>query len=159
MSGLLVRELGGPSVFPPQPAGIDAGTYAGDRWRTSTGPDRYRRGIYTFWRRTSPYPSFAMFDATSRETLCARRDRSNTPLQALALMNDPAYSEMANAFAQRLESMKMPDKDRITYGFRSCTGRTPSADEVAVFTQLLSEDGWESVARVLLNLDDTLNRG
>jgi hypothetical protein len=160
VSGLLVRELGGPSVFPPQPAGIDAGTYAGDRWRTSIGPDRYRRGIYTFWRRTSPYPSFAMFDATSRETLCARRDRSNTPLQALALMNDPAYSEMAQAFGEQLSHLEQADDSkRISYGFRSCTGRTPSAEEIAVLETLLSEDGWESVARVLLNLDDTLNRG
>ncbi|MDP7061666.1 MAG: PSD1 and planctomycete cytochrome C domain-containing protein [Planctomycetota bacterium] len=159
VSGLLVPELGGPSVFPPQPAGIDAGTYAGDRWRTSTGPDRYRRGIYTFWRRTSPYPSFAMFDATSRETLCARRDRSNTPLQALVLMNDPAYTEMTQAFAERLANMKVSNEDRITYGFRSCTGRVPAADEIAVFTRLLDQDGWESVARVMLNLDDTMNRG
>ncbi|MFT4647915.1 MAG: hypothetical protein ACI9X4_001130 [Glaciecola sp.] len=160
VSGLLVPEIGGPSVFPPQPAGIDAGTYAGDRWRTDSGPDRYRRGLYTFWRRTSPYPSFVLFDATSRELLCARRDRSNTPLQALALLNDPAFAETTRAFGKQLESLKLKDDDaRIAYGFRACTGRRPDLEELTILMNLKNQSGWESVARVLLNLDDTLNRG
>ncbi len=160
VSSLLNPEMGGPSVFPPQPAGIDAGTYAGDRWHTAQGPDRYRRGLYTFWRRTSPYPSFVLFDATSHELLCARRDRSNTPLQALALLNDPAFVETTRAFGTRLKNLDLKDDSaRITYGFRACTAREPDPEELQILLDLLSTAGWESTARVLLNLDDTLNRG
>jgi len=153
LAGLLTPDIGGPSVHPPQPAGIDAGTYAGDRWRNAMGPARHRRGLYTFWRRTSPYPTFVLFDATSRELSCARRDRSDTPLQALALLNDPAFVEATVAFAARL-----PDLG-IDAGFRLCTGRLPSAGERQVLQELQQQDGWESVARVLFNLDETLNRG
>ncbi len=159
VSGLLVRDIGGPPVKPPQPPGIDAGTYAGDRWRTAEGPDRYRRGLYTFWRRTSPYPTFMLFDATSRELTCARRDSSDTPLQALALLNDPAFVEAAAAFAGRIASHEGDDAARLNWAFRSCTGRHPDAAELELLDGLRTSQGWESVARVLLNLDETVVRG
>ena len=94
-SGLLNPSLHGPSVFPPQPDGIWNIPYNTDKWTTSTGPDRYRRSLYTFLRRTSPYPTQMTFDATSREYCTVRRVRTNTPLQALALLNDEAFFEAA----------------------------------------------------------------
>ena len=135
-SGLLTRELGGPSVFPPQPDGTWAMTYSGDAWATSTGADRFRRGLYTFVRRTAPYPTHMVFDATSREVACTRRERSNTPLQALALLNDPAFVELAAGLALRM-SAAGSDAAGIEHGFRACTSRRPAADEVAVLAELL----------------------
>ena len=82
VSGLLSPKFGGPSVMPPMPDGIWNSPYSGDRWSTSAGEDRYRRGLYTFWKRTNPYPSFMSFDAPSREVCTVRRPRTNTPLQA-----------------------------------------------------------------------------
>src|SRR5579872_676174 len=103
LSGLLSEKLGGPSVFPPQPDGLWQAAFNGQRsYPTSTGEDRYRRGIYTFWRRTSPNPSMATFDAPSREICTLRRFPTNTPLQALVTLNDPAYLEMAQALARRI---------------------------------------------------------
>ena len=104
VSGLLSPKMHGPSVFPLQPPGIWNMPYNSERWATSDGDDRYRRSIYTFWRRTSPYPSFMTFDATSREYCTARRVRTNTPLQALTLLNDPAAFEAARALGARLTS-------------------------------------------------------
>ena len=98
-SGLLSPKMYGPSVFPLQPDGIWNMPYNADKWTTSAGEDRYRRSLYTFWRRTSPYPSFMTFDATSREFCTVRRVRTNTPLQALTLLNDPASFEAAGALA------------------------------------------------------------
>lgn len=103
LSGLLSRKLGGPSVYPPQPTGLWQAAFNGERtWTTSNGEDRYRRGIYTFWRRTTPYPSMATFDAPSREFCSIRRIHTNTPLQSLVTLNDPAYLEMAQALARRI---------------------------------------------------------
>ena len=101
-SGLLSPKMHGPSVFPAQPPGIWNMPYNTDTWTTSEGEDRYRRSLYTFWRRTSPYPSFMTFDASSREYCTARRVRTNTPLQALTLLNDPASFEAARALAARM---------------------------------------------------------
>ena len=101
-SGLLSAKMYGPSVYPLQPAGIWNMPYNSDKWTTSEGEDRYRRSLYTFWRRTSPYPSFMTFDATSREFCQVRRVRTNTPLQALTLLNDPASFEAARALAGRM---------------------------------------------------------
>ena len=92
----------GPSVYPLQPPGIWNMPYNSDKWATSEGEDRYRRSLYTFWRRTSPYPSFMTFDATSREFCQVRRVRTNTPLQALTLLNDPASFDTARALARRM---------------------------------------------------------
>ena len=101
-SGLLSPAIGGPSVFPLQPDGIWDNPYSDDAWQTSEGGDRHRRGIYTFIRRTSPYPSFMTFDATSREVCTVRRVRTNTPLQALTGLNDEAFFEAARALALRV---------------------------------------------------------
>ena len=101
-SGLLSAKMYGPSVYPQQPPGIWNMPYNSDKWTTSEGEDRYRRSLYTFWRRTSPYPSFMTFDATSREFCQVRRVRTNTPLQALTLLNDPASFEAARALAARM---------------------------------------------------------
>ena len=102
VSGLLSRKMGGPSVMPPQPDGVWQVVYSDDRWVTSQGEDRYRRGLYTFWRRTSPYPSAMALDATSRETCTIRRISTNTPIAAFALLNDPVYVEAAQALARRI---------------------------------------------------------
>ncbi len=101
-SGLLSPRIGGPSVFPVQPDGIWDNPYSDATWTTSPGPDRYRRGLYTFIRRTSPYPSFMTFDASSREVCTVRRMRTNTPLQALTMLNDEAFFEAARAMGSRL---------------------------------------------------------
>ena len=97
ISGLLKQTIGGPSVFPYQPEGIWFAPYSGDRWIESRDGNQYRRGLYTFWRRSAPYPSFIAFDAPSREVCTERRSRTNTPLQALATLNDPAFVEPAAA--------------------------------------------------------------
>jgi hypothetical protein len=168
-SGLLVREIGGPSVMPFQPAGVDNAPYAGDRWRTADGPQRWRRGIYTFWRRSAPYATFAVFDAPSREFACTRRARSNTPLQALALLNDPACWEMAEALGRRMRTEAGPeDAARLAHGFRLCTAQRPDEEELGVLLELLAaeraahgdeERAWALVANVLLNLDATMVKG
>jgi hypothetical protein len=103
LSGLLSRKMHGPSVYPPQPDGLWQAAFNGERtWATSPGEDRHRRGLYTFWRRTVPYPSMAAFDAPSRETCTVRRVRTNTPLQAFVTLNDPVYVECAQALARRV---------------------------------------------------------
>lgn len=143
VSGLLSPKIGGPSVFPYQPDGIWTQIYSGDKWEISKGEDKYRRGLYTFWRRTSPYPAFMSFDAPSRELICARRLRSNTPLQALTTLNDPSFVEASEALARRM--MKEAPGDaakRVEYGFRLCVTRSPRKNEidrlVALYQQELS---------------------
>ncbi|NOX98737.1 MAG: DUF1549 domain-containing protein, partial [Verrucomicrobia bacterium] len=103
LSGLISNKIGGPSVYPPQPPGMWRAAFNGQRnWATSKGEDRYRRGLYTFWRRSVPYPSMATFDAPSREVCNLRRIRTNTPLQAFVTLNDPVYVEIAQAMARRI---------------------------------------------------------
>jgi len=118
-------------VFPPQPDGIWQNPYSEEKWKTSVGEDRYRRGLYSFIRRTSPYPSFLTLDATSREYCTVRRVRTNTPLQALALLNDEAYFEAARALARRVltEAARSPHA-RATLAFRLCVARQPRPEEV-----------------------------
>lgn len=131
VSGLLSRKVGGPPVMPPQPDGVWQVVYSGDTWQTSKGEDKYRRGLYTFWRRTSPYPSMVSFDAPSREFCVVRRPRSNTPLQALTLLNDPVYVECAQALAKRMisEGGTTPEQ-RVAHGLRSCLAREAKPSEV-----------------------------
>lgn len=130
VSGLLSRKIGGPSVMPPQPDGVWQVVYNDDRWITSKGEDRYRRGLYTFWRRTSPYPSAMALDATSRETCTIRRVTTNTPIAAFALLNDPVFIEAAQALARRvMESIDAEPVARATYAFRSVLGRPPKPEE------------------------------
>ncbi len=132
LAGLLSGKVGGPSVYPPQPPGMWQAAFNGERtWTTSTGEDRYRRGLYTFWRRTVPYPSMATFDAPSRETCSIRRVRTNTPLQALVTMNDPVYVEAAQALARRIVREGGSNiKDQARYALRLCLCRPPSAAQV-----------------------------
>ena len=122
-AGLLAPEVGGPSVMPPQPAGVWKATYSASKWKTAEGKDRYRRGLYTYWRRTSPYPSMMTFDAGSRETCLVRRIRTNIPLQALVTMNDPVYVEAAGALAKAvLEADLRQIRHRVRHAFSAHTG-------------------------------------
>ncbi len=186
-SGLLSPTLGGPSVYPMQPEGIWNVPYSDFRWETSSGDALNRRSLYTFWRRTSPYPSMATFDAPSREVCTARRVLTNTPLQALTTLNDPVFVEAARALADRMAAEGgVSPADRIVRGHRLCTTRQPGeadlADLVAFYQReaarfeanapaaraLLAAGPDEpidadraalaSVASVLLNLDATLTR-
>jgi hypothetical protein len=164
-SGLLSAKIGGPSVFPPQPDGIWQNPYSSDKWILSSGDDRYRRGLYTFIRRTAPYPAFTTLDSTSREACTVRRVRTNTPLQALTLLNDPAFFEMAEALARRMmtEPAIRPSDDavrvRAAYGFRIVTSRAPKPEEldrlVAAFRQ---HPDWTLIANALLNLDEAITK-
>jgi hypothetical protein len=140
-SGLLSRKLGGPSVMPPQPEGVWQVVYSDDRWVTSKEEDRYRRGLYTFWRRTSPYPSAMALDATSRETCTIRRISTNTPIAAFALLNDPVYIEAAQALARRIMEQGSIDAGaRVTYAFRRVLARQPAADEVQRLVALYNSE-------------------
>jgi hypothetical protein len=141
IGGLLHEHIGGPSVMPPQPDGIWAAAYSGDRWKDAMDADRFRRGLYTFWRRSSPYATYMLFDAPSRELACTRRMRSNTPLQALALLDDPAFVECAAGLALRMiHSGGASDAERIAFGFRCCTSRTPSPNEIATLARLRTKE-------------------
>jgi hypothetical protein len=129
-SGLLNPTIGGPSVFPPQPDGVYRFTQVDKAWKVSTGPDRYRRGMYTYFWRSSPHPALVVFDAPDASMTCTRRSRSNTPLQALTLLNDSGFYEYAGAFAQRvLKESSTDDDKRIVHAFRLCLGRSPSDRE------------------------------
>ncbi|MBN8246055.1 MAG: DUF1553 domain-containing protein [Verrucomicrobia bacterium] len=131
VSGLLSPKLYGPPVKPPQPKlGLSAAFGSGTDWETSMGEDRYRRGLYTTWRRSNPYPSMATFDAPNREVCLVRRERSNTPLQALVTLNDPVYVEAAQALARRMVRAGTTPPDRARHGFRLCLTRSPSEAEL-----------------------------
>ena len=141
LGGLLKRTIGGPSVFPYQPDGIWFAPYSSDRWTESRAGDQYRRGLYTFWRRSSPYPSFIAFDAPSREVCTERRSRTNTPLQALATLNDPAFVQPAAALARRvLEESKGSVADRAIHGFRIVLARKPRSAELGHLVELYAEN-------------------
>jgi hypothetical protein len=130
-SGLLSRKIGGPSVFPPQPPGITEAAYGSLQWKVSTGEDRYRRGLYTFNKRTAPYTMFSTFDAPSGESCISRRDPSNTPLQALTMLNSEVMLEAAQHLA--LETVKTPSgslSDQLTEMFRRVLVRPPTASEM-----------------------------
>ncbi|MEE2885836.1 MAG: DUF1553 domain-containing protein [Planctomycetota bacterium] len=137
-SGLLSDKMYGASVRPPRPKlGLRAAFGGSTDWATSPGQDRFRRGLYTTWRRTIPYPSMATFDAPSREVCTVARIRTNTPLQALVTLNDPVYVEAAQALARRLLSEGGADvQSRIRYGFRLCLSREPSQRESARLVDL-----------------------
>ncbi|NNJ28133.1 hypothetical protein LzC2_42440 [Planctomycetes bacterium LzC2] len=142
-SGLLVETIGGPGVKPYQPEGLwEAVGYTDSntaKFRRDDGDALHRRSLYTFWKRTSPPPSLATFDAPSREACVVRRSRTNTPLQALALMNDVQFVEASRHLAARILREGGPtDADRLTYGFRLTVGRAPEADELAVLTTVLA---------------------
>ena len=138
-SGLLVRRIGGRSVFPPIPDSITALTYNSSfKWVTSTGGDRHRRGMYTFFKRTAPHPNLITFDCPDSNVTNVQRTRSNTPIGALVTLNNPVYVDAARAMARRVLREELSgDGRRITRVFRLCVARPPRHDEVARLVQLL----------------------
>ena len=152
-SGLMTKSIGGRSVFPPIPEGALRVTQVDRGWKTDTGPNRYRRGMYTFRQRSALHPSLAVFDAPDGVVTCTRRIRSNSPLQALTLLNDQAHVEMAQAFAKLLE------KDGIDAAYLAALSRPPSAgerDKIQSF--LAAKKDYLGAARALLNLDEFMTR-
>jgi mono/diheme cytochrome c family protein len=147
-SGLLSSRLGGPPVYPPIPEGVMSLGQVKRAWPVSQGADRYRRGLYTFVFRATPPPGLSVFDAPDGFSTCTRRLRSNTPLQALTLLNDAAFVEFAKALEQILRN------EGLDTAFRRCTSRMPSTEEKATLAQLTPFEA----ARVLLNLDETITR-
>jgi hypothetical protein len=141
LSGLLVQRIGGPSVYPYQPPGLWRAAFNGERtWPTSNGEDRYRRGLYTFWRRSVPYPSMVTWDAPSREVCALRRVRTNTPLQALVCLNDPVYVEAAQALARRIVREGGDDvAQRAAFGLQICLCRPPAVAQIQVLTDLFAQ--------------------
>uniref|UniRef100_UPI003593096B DUF1553 domain-containing protein n=1 Tax=Persicitalea sp. TaxID=3100273 RepID=UPI003593096B len=121
VSGLLSKKMFGPSVMPPQPDGIWLSPYNGAKWQLSEGEDRYRRGLYTYWKRTAPYPSMVTFDAPSREFCQSRRIRTNTPLQALVTLNDPVYLESAQRLAKYMKSKGKTPEQQLRAGYERLT--------------------------------------
>src|SRR5262249_13424749 len=182
-SGLLSFRVGGPGVSPPQPDGVMTLGQMKREWKAGTGPDRYRRGLYTYFWRATPHPSLLVFDAPNAVQACTRRIRSNTPLQALTLLNDQASIEFARALAGRVLA-EAPDAtvaERLRLAFRLCLARTPSPRELGTLRALLDQErteaeaetatdshplesenhdlaAWTTVARVLLNLDEFITR-
>jgi|SRR5579883_345580 len=165
-SGLLNPKLGGPGVFPPQPREVFLFTQSNHPWVESRGPDRYRRGMYTYIWRQSQHPLLATFDASDAQVACTRRNRSNTPLQALHLANDPVFVEFANALGTRIEAEgPSDDVGKIAYAFRVCFAREPTTQEAARVQAYLNarrktdaKTAWAAVARVLMNLDEFITR-
>jgi len=185
-SGLLSPKLGGPSVFPPQPGSVTSeGVYGGKSWNESQGEDRYRRGLYTFAKRSLPYAMFNTFDGPSGEACVARRDSSNTPLQALTMLNDTVILEAAQALGRQMAAQPGPIESRVESLFRHCLTRPPSADERTQLVKFFGAqrtrfargeikasdfagkgDGdavdraaWTALARALLNLDEMIAKG
>lgn len=140
-AGLLNPEVGGPSIRPPLPADIAALGYADSvKWPESRGAERYKRGMYVFFQRTVPYPMLATFDAPDSNVTCTRRERSNTPLQALTLLNDPVFFEAAQALARRvLKEKPGAAAERVRHAFRTCLSREPSTTEARRLEQLHRE--------------------
>ena len=173
VSGLLKPTVGGKSVFPPQPSGVSELSYSKKDWDEDLGPDRYRRGLYVFLRRTSPYPMLVNFDAPDTLSSVSRRERSNTPLQALNLLNDPVFLEAADALAYRiLQSPAGQFEDRFESLIRRCLTRSPADSEteraklfhgaqLERFGALGSEAerfAWREVSRAVLSLDEFITR-
>jgi hypothetical protein len=140
-SGLLTETIGGPSVYPPIPDGAMSVTQVSGTWPTATGPDRYRRGMYTFFRRTAAYPGLIVFDAPDATSACTRRTRSNTPLQALTALNDETFLEFAEGLAARvLKEAPADDKQRIREAFMLAVGRYPRSDEQQRLETFLADE-------------------
>ena len=168
-SGLLNEEVGGPSIYPSIPEDVKAAGYGvGGPWIETEGPEKHRRGLYVANRRTVPYPVSMTFDQANANECTARRERSNTPLQPLALLNNPVFAECAAALGKRMENARGKARDRIEFGFRLCLGRKPMRTELNRLDQLFHDElkhahvsksqAWRAVADVLLNLDEFLTR-
>ncbi len=189
VSGLLSDSFGGPSVSPPLPPGIAVLSYDGNfNWTPSEGGPRYRRGLYTFFKRTAPHPNLTAFDCPDSNTTSVRRGVSNTPLQALTMMNNEVFVEASQAFAKRILEMEAAsDGQRVREALRLCIGREPVESESARFIDLLETGrtyyranpdsaqkligkyqpkdiaapeaaAWVAVARTALNLDEFITR-
>ena len=185
VSGLLGRKLGGPSVFPPQPANITTeGTYGQLAWKVSEGLDRHRRSLYAFAKRTAPFAMFTTFDAPSGEACVCRREVSNTPLQALTLLNDSTFTEAAQALGRHFASQSGSDDARLSDLFRRCLTRPPTDEEITLLSRFLKTQrdrlaakeldpatlagpgegdtaeraAWSLVARAILNLDEAVTK-
>jgi hypothetical protein len=189
VAGLLSDKIGGPSVYPPLAPDIAALSYANNfKWVNSGGEDRYRRGMYTFFKRTAPHPNLTAFDCPDANTTCVERRTSNTPLQALTTLNNECFVEAAQAMARRvLTSGAADDQQRLTLALRWCVSRPPASGEVPTFAELLSgargwygehptdaaaavgpfqpegvspqeAAAWVATVRILLNLDEFLTR-
>ena len=161
LGGLLSSRYGGPSVKPMQPGGVWGHAYSGEKWVESTGEDRYRRGLYTFIKRATPYPSMAVFDAPSRQVTCSRRVRSNTPLQALTTLNDPVFVEAAAGLAKRVVAVRGDDASRIGWVVRACTARAVTQDEQRTLLGVLASarskySGRAADARLLVGLAESV---
>lgn len=140
VSGLLSQKLFGPPVNPPQPnLGLTAAFGGSTDWKTSAGEDRYRRGLYTSWRRSNPYPSMATFDAPNREVCTVRRNRTNTPLQSLVTLNDPVYVEAAQSLARKALAFGGPLDRQIAFAFKRCVLRSPTPQELTALVQLFND--------------------
>lgn len=147
VSGLLSTKVGGPSVFPLLPDGVMSLAYGPIPWNLSEGEDRYRRAMYTFWKRSVPYPTLSLFDAPAAEQSCVRRIRSNTPLQALVTLNEPTFNQAARWLAWRAIFTAGPiEAERTRWIFRQCLGRQPSASELELL-QKLWRDAHEEYVR------------
>ena len=184
-AGLLSAKLGGPSVFPPQPANITTeGAYGQLAWNVSTGEDRYRRSLYTFAKRTAPYALLTTFDAGSGEACIARRDMSNTALQALSLLNDVTFNESAQAIGTLLAGRQGSAEDKVRELCLRVLSRPPAADEAKELAAFFAAQrlrfekkelnagaiagqgagdineraAWTALARVVLNLDETVTK-
>jgi len=182
-SGLLDPTMGGPPVMPPQPPGVWNSVYNDSKWMDAKGPNRYRRAIYTYIKRTSGYPSFLTFDASDHDTSLARRIPTNTPLQALVTLNDPVYAEASEALAGRMMHASANLDEQLQYGARSVLSRDLTEGELASLRGLFAKasgvpqraslirvsvvlnadsrnnrSAMTAVASVLLNLDAALTR-
>lgn len=186
--GILSGKIGGPSVYPPLPPDIAELSYANNfKWTASTLDDRYRRGMYTFFKRTAPHPNLSTFDCPDSNTTCIERRTSNTPLQALTTLNNETFAEAAQVMAKRALSAAGDDRARLTLALRSCIARPPSAEDLSAFSELLATSrqwytghaadataaigsfkpeetsaeeaaAWVATVRIMLNLDEFLTR-
>jgi Protein of unknown function (DUF1553)/Protein of unknown function (DUF1549) len=151
-SGLLTEKLGGPSVYPPQPASVTELAYGNMKWHASAGPDRYRRSLYTFSKRTAPFAAYTVFDAPTGENCVARRDRSNTPLQALTLLNDEMFMEMARALAkQAMAETSTETAGKTAAGAGNDGGRTDKSIATAIFRRVLVRPPTDAEAAALVD--------
>jgi hypothetical protein len=163
----------GPPVFPPQPAGVWSSVYSGATWKESKGEDKFRRGVYTYAKRTSGFPGFLTFDAPSRDVCAARRIVSNTPLQALVTMNDPAHIEFAAALAGKMRQRGGSLREQFAYAYLASTQREADAETLAELEKLYMDLKGEShegspnlgpdpaltlTCNTILNLDAALSK-
>jgi hypothetical protein len=165
-AGVLSPKMGGPGVYPPQPASVTLeGAYGKIEWKISEGEDRFRRSLYTFTKRTAPFAMATTFDAPTGESCLARRDVSNSPLQALTLLNDQMFMEAAQAMAKQVIAESQSDDERLTNIFRRCATRPASSDEMVLLKSFLQKQRamklegdalWSAVSRAALNLDEAI---